>query len=648
MSEKIVDPTLPGLTVALDSDQMQKVIEGQLQKENPHLFVETCRVTDVKYKPQMHCIIRYELKIYDQLFGNHWQQWISAQLFREDDEMLSPQSLHFVLPNLKAILSPFPHDPTLTWLPKIFDSKHMVRQLRMHFDTSPRKSKAEVMEYVPQMRATFKMEVQFENSTRPEHWIAKTHAFKNPSHQYANSLAVWKASQGKIGLAKPIGFLIDPHLHFQQVIPGVPLGSMIESPDIGDILMRTAEGIAHFHRLSIPMNSSRKIDQEIRSLMRWSDLLMQVQPEQEERIRTLRDAIASELEENFQASAPIHADFHQSNVLVHEGRAYIIDLDEMAYGDPCLDVGRFLSSLRVPSLRRLGDLSALQQERDLFLERYLQISDQRENHIRLFESASLFTSAASAFRVQKEGWEEDVDCMLNEVERIFKEAKKTSSKPILKEEIPSHIDWTKENKYLTARLAPSFEKLDCGHLVSCEWNEETTIYDTISWKEKQKIQGRIKLIQCKGEKTSNVYYRLKKMPNFLPRIIENLPEFDQLAFEWPKGERLIDCLNHETVKQLAKQLKEFHLTTMRENPRISSLCLCDCSLDHFIVTENGIVTTMLEEVNRKHPFYDVADLVLQLGEWRDDFLNVYGKNHPISMDKLDKFIDRKISSIASV
>jgi hypothetical protein len=46
----------------------------------------------------------------------------------------------------------------------------------------------------------------------------------------------------------------------------------------------------------------------------------------------------------------------------------------------------------------------------------------------MFESSSLLTTAGSAFRVQRAGWEQEVFLLLEEAERVFEESKlRTSS-----------------------------------------------------------------------------------------------------------------------------------------------------------------------------------------------------------------------------
>ena len=82
-------------------------------------------------------------------------------------------------------------------------------------------------------------------------------------------------------------------------------------------------------------------------VLRWSGVLAAVRPDLGPRVERLRDRLVAMLLEQTRMSAPVHGDFHHTNILVQDDRVALIDFDEMAFGDPMMDVGRFLASLRI-------------------------------------------------------------------------------------------------------------------------------------------------------------------------------------------------------------------------------------------------------------------------------------------------------------
>jgi hypothetical protein len=87
-----------------------------------------------------------------------------------------------------------------------------------------------------------------------------------------------------------------------------------------------------------------------------------------------------------------------------------------------LDVGRLSASLRVPALRTSGNPSSLVEAQEAFLDEYLTLGHGNEKRIRLFEAVSLMISAATPFRLQRIGWEEQTEIMLDESEKTLQKA----------------------------------------------------------------------------------------------------------------------------------------------------------------------------------------------------------------------------------
>ena len=291
----------------------------------------------------------------------------------------------------------------------------------------------------------------------------------------ANSWALWCGVRGKVGLAPPVGYSSTARLTFQESVTGVRLGGLVEARSFNRIVKTTARAIALLHSQRIPLNTTRKPRDEIRTFMRWTEVLASVRTGLRKRIERLSQRLAGELESRTEMTGPVHGDFHHTNVLVDDSRIWIIDLDEMAYGDPCVDIGRFLASLRIPSLRAFGAISGLSHAREIFLEEYLKKGPAPPRRIRLFEAASLMISAGSAFRIQRPNWEEEIGLLVGEAERVLESAKPGRASRIPREikkayglSFEERIRWAGETTYMQATLDPFVQATWEARVTSCK------------------------------------------------------------------------------------------------------------------------------------------------------------------------------------
>ena len=171
---------------------------------------------------------------------------------------------------------------------------------------------------------------------------------------------------------------------------------------------------------------------------------------------------------------PVHGDFHHTNILVDGADVTFIDFDELAYGDSLVDVGRFIASLRIPALRIAGDPNALSDAGEAFLAEYLHRTGESERQARLFEAASLFISAVSAFRIQRTGWERQIPLLIEEAEVAFGKAIAGPAVPVPKgvdrllNDFDERIRWATDERYIHARLAPHLKEAFGVESTSCQ------------------------------------------------------------------------------------------------------------------------------------------------------------------------------------
>ncbi len=215
-----------------------------------------------------------------------------------------------------------------------------------------------------------------------------------------------------IHVAEPLGYAPKMRMQLQAWAPGQTLNQRVLEEDIRPFMARTAQGLAKFHSLPVPlpvngdgpvMLKPYGVGEELANLDRFVQELVTVRPSFAPEAIRLLDALrqwASRLPPP-SAPTPIHRDFYYSQVLVQDGpgreRLTLIDFDLMALGDPALDVANFVAHLVFLGMDKLGDEQALVPAGCLFLESYAR-------HRRLgptFWSRFHFYQAATFFRLLK-------------------------------------------------------------------------------------------------------------------------------------------------------------------------------------------------------------------------------------------------------
>ncbi len=113
----------------------------------------------------------------------------------------------------------------------------------------------------------------------------------------------------------------------------------------------------------------------------------------------------------------LHGDFYYDQVLVsRHPLARFLDLDNLAVGDPLLDVANFCAQLRLLVHRGTLDSQAADWISRRFIEGYQSASNTTLHHQRLHwhTSALLLKLSIWPFRRFEESWAEKVNAMLSE------------------------------------------------------------------------------------------------------------------------------------------------------------------------------------------------------------------------------------------
>ena len=431
--------------------------------------------------------------------------------------------------------------------------------------------------------------------------VGKIDVRRPPSRLFAGHWAVWKAGSKRVSMAPPVGYIAVSRMSLQEFVSGRRLTDLVGTGELAGRARKAAQAIARVHALNAPVIKHRGVEKEMSNVQRWGGVLSQVRPTQARRIQKLSDRLRRELSDRMRITATVHADFHLANILSDAHGVTLIDWDQAGHGDAMLDVGRLLASLRVASLRLNGKLDGLAAVGEGFLEVYLDRTGEDVCRARLFEAASLVTAAATPFRLQREGWEDYADIMIDEVERVLdlslKGPRVAGTPPDFKREIAfkDRAAWAMDKVYSQALLVL---------LVHDAYGSDIEVTETtpriknasatnirVGWnlkgyKGEQRWKLAVEGIGFSDTSGRNILHRLEHAHAAaaedstclqLPRPIGRIAPLSLVVFGPPRGERFTSALGteHETasVNALAEALARFNrleiqLTKTRETERI--------------------------------------------------------------------------------
>ena len=580
------DTGLPGLEAALDPSVVGDLLRRALPEIREGLEITGVHLMDVRYQHDGPCWILYRLKLRPGR-GRSIHQLLSARVlragerpepvpeelqarFREREGSLLRTPTAYI-PEAHMAVYAYPLDPAL---PKLIDAmdgdvvrKHLNR-LWAPQGVHVREVRPRKLGYTPHARAAFRYEVLAERRDTgvPEirRLIGKLHGKKAAHRLFAGNWALWRAAGKKVNLAPPVGYIGALGLTLQEEIRGERLGGFASDIRFTKRARQTGRMLAAMHGLSLPLTTRRRPEDEAHVVLRWAGVLAAVRPDLGPRVERLRDRLVAMLLAETRMSAPVHGDFHHTNILVQDDRVAIIDLDEMAFGDPMMDVGRFLASLRIPSLRAFGKASGLEKAGEAFLLEYRARSGADMERARLFEAASLMTAAASSFRIQRPSWAEEIEVLLRESERVLEArgaAPVAPTPPIPPPgPVPDRDRWARDPVYMQAVLDPHVRKVYGIEVEGCRVAAEPAGRpDRIRYVVKGRHRGEKRTVTLQGlawrlhggraliGKLDALRTAIEGSPGgpILPRPVAYIRPLSLLVWEAPSGQRFSSMLGKE-------------------------------------------------------------------------------------------------------
>ncbi|MFN7915351.1 MAG: aminoglycoside phosphotransferase family protein [Vicinamibacterales bacterium] len=273
---------------------------------------------------------------------------------------LSPWS--FLLPERRWLVVPFPFDYRLPHLGQVCEPAVVsdgLRAVGVEADVAA----ITPVRYVPEKRCQVRLEVSVAGAMRRV-WFAKTMAAGNGAEvvRAMQRLHVHFAGSQIAGTPAPVAYLEPWQAVVQQGVPGETLYDLQRGGEVAaEVYRRTGAALAELHRAPLPdlPIHGRSEERSLLAAMLEKGVLA---PSEQARAAVLLDALddtpAGVCEAGWGTS---HRDFYDKQVLIDNGRLWIIDLDTLAHAPRALDVGNFVAHLRLRT--RQGYLDGASERR---------------------------------------------------------------------------------------------------------------------------------------------------------------------------------------------------------------------------------------------------------------------------------------------
>jgi aminoglycoside phosphotransferase (APT) family kinase protein len=414
------DPALPGLAIVLDPE----AFVGVLRRTAPDADLEAARITYVKYKPGMDCLVGYRLTVAGTVVDAYAKACgvnASEKLQKAREHPGVPGVLgqgRIPLDDYRVVVSAFPNDARVKALYRLADAETRRRLLRKLFPD------------------------------RPTLWTGALHSLVyKPERRYVARLLTEDGPQAVLKLYTQPGYLEAMQRHLKpceslsplrlasllgqsdrhatlafEWLPGRLLSEAILEPRFdAQAVVTVGAALAQLHAQAAEGLACLTHEARASTLLSEAAMLGLVCPHLDRRAVSLAQRLAAHLIDRSPVYRLIHGDFHARQVLIDGDTSAILDLDRAAYADPMIDLGMFAAHLEREVTR--GNLPADRVEpfTQALLEGYAAATHQTvaDDEIRLRTAVELFRLAPRFFRYHEPDWPERIEASLDRVETLL-------------------------------------------------------------------------------------------------------------------------------------------------------------------------------------------------------------------------------------
>jgi Phosphotransferase enzyme family len=272
------------------------------------------------------------------------------------DSHLAGQENIFHLPEYGLVAWLFPSDPAMHWLSKLLSPEYLSPYFSQLLLASDRdkpsvvtRIETEIINYRPEIRCTCLHRIHH-LSRRIYPVYSKTYGDRHGREVFRRMVYLFSRARQKpesFAIAKPLGYEEIYRTVWMEGLTGQPVKDVINTDNAEQLIDKLAFALADFHTAEPGGLASISEQDLLIEIGKKIGKLKKAFPDYEQRLHALNVW----LEQGLAAlpSAPItliHGDFHIEQLLwLEDGRLALVDYDEMALGNPLLDIANFCTDL---------------------------------------------------------------------------------------------------------------------------------------------------------------------------------------------------------------------------------------------------------------------------------------------------------------
>ncbi len=423
---------IPGMATVLDTD----AVADHLCRHLAGLDIGALRQSYVHYKPATNCLVTYRLTagdteylLYAKAYGPDAQvKFEKTRRLSAIPSPLGPGTL--VFDQIATAIYLFPVDHRLKALKKIADSGEQHNLIKHCYPNQPELHAGRLtpLTYKPERRFVARLDLADEPRA-----VLK---FYTPAgYDAARAAARAFESRGALQLARLAACSDRYHALACDWLDGHLLRELLRQSDIAQeqktaALQHTGAALADLQRQRPEGLAHRSLENERSRLAAQAETIRHLAPDLFTRAEQLAQRLADALGNIPPAVCALHGDFYDKQVLIRDGEAVILDLDNAALGDPAADPGLFIAHLERDVLRNELDADDRMQFAEAFLQGYRKVGQQPdEERIRLYTAIGLFYLAAEPFRYREPDWPARIEALLARIETIITKGVDACAKP---------------------------------------------------------------------------------------------------------------------------------------------------------------------------------------------------------------------------
>jgi hypothetical protein len=480
-SSAVLQQDFLGLTAAFDEQAMTAALQTALfDQTHPKATIERCEVDQATYVLGESCVLRYLLTLKDSASGQMQEVLVSGRLFSDRSdcaEYTSKQLLPLVeqmagreeiepfdtpvaaIAPLHMAVYAFPIDAELPTLIGATDRQRLTTILHetlsaaAHRHVPVEDCRVELVDYGRQHRCTLRYHLMLRGKSGDVQQLLVygkltgdgSGALADPISAALRERVRASTIGYSFNIPQALDWRPDIQLSLLEAIPGEPLfadalkARLRDKPSASGMLSleamieASAQIAATLHTSGIQLGRRRTLDDELAALRQGIRHVQRISPELGAQLNVWLERVAAQAVR----SDPLplcfnHGDFTHGQFLFDQTTSGLVDFDSVCQAEPALDLGQFLTYLRITSLKSKLSPSAttalIAQLNERFLRTYMTAMDHLEEHAERLRARVSVYKAISLLRRALRSWQK------------FKPGRIESALAVLEEEITAFPD----------------------------------------------------------------------------------------------------------------------------------------------------------------------------------------------------------------